>query len=175
MHKTFPGAKIIHDKRRQSAGWTVADVVLHLAQSEEAVTATVTRVRTGLGAVARGTTDEHTGEAVRRERSAPQEVFCRWRQAARPRGAVPAGFQVASGDQRCAATPVRRGPRLANRRLADRQPEPQNRAGKLVPAVGGASAGAWAAGRRPPERRSLASQGEKPADIRPAGRNHALY
>jgi len=81
MHKTFPGAKIIHDKRRQSAGWTVADVVLHLAQSEEAVTAMVTRVRTGLGAVAGGTMDERAGEAVRREWSAPPEVFCRRQRA----------------------------------------------------------------------------------------------
>jgi uncharacterized protein (TIGR03083 family) len=33
-----------------AAGWTIADVVLHLAQSEEAVAATVSgRQRTGLG------------------------------------------------------------------------------------------------------------------------------
>jgi uncharacterized protein (TIGR03084 family) len=68
-----------------AAGWTVADVVLHLAQSEEAVTATVTRVglRTGLGAVPGGTMDERAGEAVRRERSAPPEVFGRWQRARR--------------------------------------------------------------------------------------------
>jgi len=68
-----------------AAGWTVADVVLHLAQSEEAVTATVTHVdlRSGLGAVAGGTMDERAGEAVRRERSAPAEVFGRWRRARR--------------------------------------------------------------------------------------------
>jgi hypothetical protein len=37
--------------RSSAAGWAVADVVLHLAQSEEAVTATVTHaaLRTGLG------------------------------------------------------------------------------------------------------------------------------
>jgi uncharacterized protein (TIGR03084 family) len=68
-----------------AAGWTVADVVLHLAQSEEAVTATVTHaaLRTGLGAVTAGTMDERAAEAVRRERSAPAEVFGRWQRARR--------------------------------------------------------------------------------------------
>jgi len=68
-----------------AAGWTVADVVLHLAQSEEAVTATVTHaaLATGLGAVTAGTMDERAAEAVRRERSAPAEVFGRWQRARR--------------------------------------------------------------------------------------------
>jgi uncharacterized protein (TIGR03084 family) len=68
-----------------AAGWTIADVVLHLAQSEEAVTATVTGVdlRTGMGAVAGDTMDERAAEAVRRERSASLEVFGRWQRARR--------------------------------------------------------------------------------------------
>jgi uncharacterized protein (TIGR03084 family) len=79
-----------------AAGWTVADVVLHLAQSEEAVTAAVTRVdlRTGLGAVARGTMDERAGEAVRRERSAPREVFGRWQRARRQAASALAGADL---------------------------------------------------------------------------------
>ena len=66
-------------------GWTVADVVLHLAQSEEGVLASVTRVelRTGFGAAAGGTVDEIAEQAVRTERSAPAEVFERWRRARR--------------------------------------------------------------------------------------------
>jgi uncharacterized protein (TIGR03084 family) len=66
-------------------GWTVADVVLHLAQSEEAVEATATRgnLRGGLGAVAGKTMDERAAEAVRMERAAPAEVFGRWQRARR--------------------------------------------------------------------------------------------
>jgi uncharacterized protein (TIGR03084 family) len=66
-------------------GWTVADVVLHLAQSEEAVQATMTGgdLRTGLLAVAGNTTDERAAAAVRAERGAPAEVFGRWRRARR--------------------------------------------------------------------------------------------
>jgi uncharacterized protein (TIGR03084 family) len=68
-----------------AAGWTVADVVLHLAQSEEAVRATMTGgdLRTGLGAVAGDTMDERAEAAVRAERAAPASVFNRWRRARR--------------------------------------------------------------------------------------------
>jgi uncharacterized protein (TIGR03084 family) len=68
-----------------AAGWTVADVVLHLAQSEEAVHATMTRgdLRTGLAAAAGNTIGERAEAAVRAERGAPAEVFGRWRQARR--------------------------------------------------------------------------------------------
>ena len=71
--------------RSSAAGWAVADVVLHLAQSEEAVTAAVTHVglRTGLGGVAGDTMDERAAEAVRRERSAPAQIFGRWQRARR--------------------------------------------------------------------------------------------
>jgi uncharacterized protein (TIGR03084 family) len=64
-------------------GWTIADVVLHLAQSEEAVEATVTRgtLRGGLGAAAGDTMDERAAEAVRMERAAPAQVLGRWQRA----------------------------------------------------------------------------------------------
>ncbi len=79
-------------------GWTIADVVLHLAQSEEAVAATATHgtLRGGFGAVAGESVDERAAEAVRRERAAPAEVFERWRQA---RQAAIAALRAADPDQ----------------------------------------------------------------------------
>jgi uncharacterized protein (TIGR03084 family) len=66
-------------------GWTVTDVVLHLAQSEEAVQATMTggALRTRLAAASGNSMDERAEAAVRAERAAPAEVFGRWRRARR--------------------------------------------------------------------------------------------
>jgi uncharacterized protein (TIGR03084 family) len=66
-----------------AAGWTVNDVVLHLAQSEEAVTVTISGgdLRSGLGAAAGGTVDERVAEMVRAERATPDVVFDRWQRA----------------------------------------------------------------------------------------------
>jgi uncharacterized protein (TIGR03084 family) len=66
-----------------AGGWTIADVVLHLAQSEEAAAATATHgtLRGALGLVAGETTDERAAAAVRMERAAPAEVFARWQRA----------------------------------------------------------------------------------------------
>ena len=66
-----------------AAGWTVADVVLHLAQSDEAAAATATHgtLRGGLDAVAGNTTDERAASAVRNERAGPAETFSRWQRA----------------------------------------------------------------------------------------------
>lgn len=66
-----------------AAGWTIADVVLHLAQSEESVVATVSGdgPRNGFGAEAGGTVEERVAEMVRAERAAPEVVFGRWKQA----------------------------------------------------------------------------------------------
>lgn len=69
-----------------AAGWTVADVVLHLAQSEEGVIASAAGgdVRTGPGAgVGGGTVDDWAAERVRAERTAPDDVFARWQRARR--------------------------------------------------------------------------------------------
>ena len=79
-------------------GWTIGDVVLHLAQSEERVQATAAhqRPRTGLDAVAGATTDEWAAEMVRRERAAPAEVFARWQRARR---AALAAVRAADPDQ----------------------------------------------------------------------------
>ena len=79
-------------------GWTIADVVLHLAQSEEAAAATVTHgtLRAGLGAVAGDTVDAQADAAVRMERAAPAEVFARWQRA---RQAALAAMRAADPDQ----------------------------------------------------------------------------
>lgn len=64
-----------------ASGWSVADVVLHLAQSEEAVVATVT----GIGADARPETgvsvDEQMARLVESQRDTPDRIFQRWRTA----------------------------------------------------------------------------------------------
>ena len=62
-------------------GWTVADVVLHLAQSEEGVVSAVT----GIGANSwpdRGTSvDEAMALLVAAQRDTPRRIFQRWRTA----------------------------------------------------------------------------------------------
>jgi uncharacterized protein (TIGR03084 family) len=66
-----------------AAGWSVADVVLHLAQSEESVMTAVSGgdLRAGLGRAAGGTVEERVAELVRAERAAPGVVFARWQRA----------------------------------------------------------------------------------------------
>jgi uncharacterized protein (TIGR03084 family) len=81
-----------------AAGWTIADVVLHLAQSEEGVEATAAhrQLHTGLAAAAGGTMDDRAAQAVRMERAAPAEVFARWQHA---RQAGLAALRAADPDQ----------------------------------------------------------------------------
>jgi uncharacterized protein (TIGR03084 family) len=66
-------------------GWTIADVVLHLAQSEEAVVTSVAggdSLGAGFdGAVDAGTVDAAMDGLVRAERTAPAVIFERWRSA----------------------------------------------------------------------------------------------
>jgi uncharacterized protein (TIGR03084 family) len=65
-------------------GWTVADVVLHLAQSEEAVVGTAASDIAAAAYFARSrTVDEAMDGMVRAERAAPPVVFERWRVARR--------------------------------------------------------------------------------------------
>jgi uncharacterized protein (TIGR03084 family) len=63
-------------------GWSVCDVVLHLAQTEEAAAATVSRPVTERARAAepRGV-DDAAGRAVEAERNRPEAVFDRWRRA----------------------------------------------------------------------------------------------
>jgi len=61
-------------------GWSIADVMLHLAQTDEAVVASAG----GAGrpeATALGTVDEWAARMVESERAAPAQVFARWRRA----------------------------------------------------------------------------------------------
>lgn len=66
-------------------GWTISDVVLHLAQTEEAVVASVTGGTFRFpGGLAGGNVDEIVAEWVKAERgSSPAEVLDRWKAARR--------------------------------------------------------------------------------------------
>jgi uncharacterized protein (TIGR03084 family) len=101
-------------------GWSVADVVLHLAQTEEAVAATVAAA----GATAEDSmwrtgesVDELAGNLVAAERTSPAEIFARWRAARR--AAVDA-LTAADPDRRLAwaAAPLKPAT-LATTRLAE--------------------------------------------------------
>lgn len=102
-----------------AAGWTITDVVLHLAQSEESVVATAAGgdLRTGLGAVTGGTVDERVDALVRAERAAPSVVFERWQRARR---AALDALRAADPDRPLAwvAAPVKPAT-LATTRLAE--------------------------------------------------------
>ena len=65
--------------RSGADGWSVADVVLHLAQSDEGVVASVGGADRLTGAA--GTVDDWAAQMVDAERAAPAQVFTRWRRA----------------------------------------------------------------------------------------------
>ena len=102
--------------------WTIADVVLHLAQTEEAVVATVsTGGEADAGEPRWRLRDEPMDEAVERrvraERAAPLQVFERWRAARR---AAVAALRAADRHRRFgwAAAPLK-PTTLATTRLAE--------------------------------------------------------
>jgi uncharacterized protein (TIGR03084 family) len=67
-----------------AAGWSVADVVLHLAQSEEGVISSASGgVPQRIAAMAGGSVDDRAARWVLAERAAPAVVFERWRQSRR--------------------------------------------------------------------------------------------
>ena len=66
-----------------AAGWSIADVVLHLAQTEEAVVATTRHHDRLRSRGDTGTLDDAMDRSVRAERAAPAAVFERWRTARR--------------------------------------------------------------------------------------------
>jgi uncharacterized protein (TIGR03084 family) len=75
-------------------GWTVADVVLHLAQSDEGVVTAVSGATDGL---TRGAdVDDWAAARVSAERAAPAVVFERWQQA---RSAALAALRAAPADE----------------------------------------------------------------------------
>jgi uncharacterized protein (TIGR03084 family) len=63
-----------------ASGWSVADVVLHLAQSEEGVAASAGGADPRAATIA-GTADEWAAQRVDAERAAAALVFARWRRA----------------------------------------------------------------------------------------------
>jgi uncharacterized protein (TIGR03084 family) len=62
-------------------GWSVADVVLHLAQSDEAVAASADGADQREDVGAAGTVDGWAARMVEAERTTPDLVFARWREA----------------------------------------------------------------------------------------------
>jgi uncharacterized protein (TIGR03084 family) len=62
-------------------GWSVADVVLHLAQSDEAVAASAAGAGHRRDVAAAGTVDDWAARLVDAERTSPDLVFARWREA----------------------------------------------------------------------------------------------
>jgi uncharacterized protein (TIGR03084 family) len=62
-------------------GWSVADVVLHLAQSDEGVVSSVAGADPLAGAAGAGTVDDWAAQMVDAERGSPAQVFARWREA----------------------------------------------------------------------------------------------
>jgi uncharacterized protein (TIGR03084 family) len=64
-------------------GWSVADVVLHLAQSEEAVVASAAGASLRPGPGSGTTVDQLMDDLVRAQRAEPSAVFARWREARR--------------------------------------------------------------------------------------------
>jgi uncharacterized protein (TIGR03084 family) len=66
-----------------ASGWSVADVVLHLAQTEEAVVASAAGDSMRLGPASGTTVDQMADDMVSAERDEPAAVFGRWREARR--------------------------------------------------------------------------------------------
>src|SRR3984957_18738980 len=67
-----------------AGGWSVADVVLHLAQSDESVVASADGADGAdhqRDVVAAGTVDDGAARLVEAERTGPDLVFARWREA----------------------------------------------------------------------------------------------
>jgi uncharacterized protein (TIGR03084 family) len=62
-------------------GWSVADVVLHLAQCDEGVVASTRGVGPREGEAAAGTVDDWAARLVDAQRSAPPDVLARWQRA----------------------------------------------------------------------------------------------
>ncbi|HTN81716.1 MAG TPA: maleylpyruvate isomerase family mycothiol-dependent enzyme [Acidimicrobiales bacterium] len=101
-----------------AAGWTVTDVMIHLAQTEEAVVATTSRPnepnRLDRGA---GTLDDWVDAQVAAERDEPAVVFARWKAARR---ASVDALRAADPDARYAWAHTPLKPRtLATTRLAE--------------------------------------------------------
>ncbi len=99
-------------------GWTVTDVMIHLAQTEESVVATTTGTASGMGErIGQETLDERMDRLVSADRAEPAAVFERWRTARR---AAMAALRAADPQRRVAwaATPLKPAT-LATTRIAE--------------------------------------------------------
>ena len=162
-----------------AAGWTVTDVVLHLAQSEESVVISVSGgdLRAGIGVAGRGeaggagggvgagAVEERVAELVRAERAAPDVVFARWRRARR---AAMDALRAADPDRpvQWVVGPVKPAT-LATTRLAEHWAHGLDITGPLgvgFPDTGRLRHVAWLAHRTLPY--ALALAGEQPAEVR---------
>jgi uncharacterized protein (TIGR03084 family) len=79
-----------------AAGWSVSDVVLHLAQTEEGVLASAAGTSFGIWPASGAPVDVVADQLVQAERTEPALIFERWRKARR--GAVSA-LRAADPDQ----------------------------------------------------------------------------
>ena len=86
-------------------GWSVADVVLHLAQGDEGVAASAGGTGPRAGAAADVTVDEWAARMVEAERAAPGGGLPPVAAEPRRRGSGPAGRR--SPDSRCSGWPGR--------------------------------------------------------------------
>jgi uncharacterized protein (TIGR03084 family) len=153
-----------------AAGWSIADVVLHLAQTEEAVVATVrsgtslTEARSG-GFAGATSVDAAMEQWVAAERDVPAKTFERWRTARRD---AVAALRSADPDERLAwaAAPLRPAA-MATTRLAEHWAHALDIVGPLgidYPDTDRLRHIAWLAHRTLPYGFALA--GQEPHDVR---------
>jgi uncharacterized protein (TIGR03084 family) len=163
-----------------AAGWTVADVVLHLAQTEEAVLASATGDSLGVRQAHGANLDEVMDQLVQAERAAaPARVFQRWRTA---RLAALAALRAADSQQplQWVEAPLKPAT-LATTRLAEHWAHGLDITGPLgisFPDTVGLSHIAWLAHRSLPYAFALA--GEQPHEVfceltAPDGTTHWQY
>jgi uncharacterized protein (TIGR03084 family) len=111
-------------------GWTVADVVLHLAQSEELVIASVAGDEAVFAAASAGRVDALADASVAAQRQiSPADLLRRWRTAA---GATPGALRAQPGGTRLPWITNRISPAaLATTRLAEHWTHAHDIAGPL--------------------------------------------
>jgi uncharacterized protein (TIGR03084 family) len=111
-------------------GWTVADVVLHLAQSEELVIASLAGDEAVFAAASAGRVDALADASVAAQRQvSPADLLGRWRTAA---GVTPGALRARPGGTRLQWITNRLSPAaLATTRLAEHWTHAQDIAGPL--------------------------------------------
>jgi uncharacterized protein (TIGR03084 family) len=148
-----------------AGGWSVADVVLHLAQCEEAVVATAGGSGPREAAGAAGTVDDWAARLVDAERAAAAQVFARWQRA---RDAAVAALRAADPRQTLEwVTGLVKPATLATTRLAEHWAHGLDITGPLgidFPDTSRLRHVAWLAHRTLPYAFSLA--GQQPAAVR---------